>query len=73
MCLGSNGGSLVLGDSFSDASYQWTPVTQQLWFVVGMTDFQIAGQSIGLSPSDYGNSIVDSGTTLFLLPTGSFD
>jgi len=69
ICLTDNGGTFEVGvDYSSNSAFQWTPILQDLYYVVNMTELQVAGQSIGLgwSAFDKDNCIVDSGTTLLL-------
>lgn len=69
VCL--NSGRLWL-DGFDDTYFntsalQYTPIIQELWYVVSMTDVSVNSGSIG--HVSYGTVLVDSGTSLFILPT----
>lgn len=72
MCL--NSGRLWL-DGF-DTSYlntsalQYTPIVQQKWYVLTLTDVSVDSTSIG--SFSYGTVVVDSGTSLFVLPTAAY-
>lgn len=72
MCLTANGGKLNLGYT-APSNTSWTPVTKREWFVITLTDFQVNGRALGYSPRDYADAIVDSGTTLLLLPNAPYN
>jgi len=63
-----------IGDDFS-SGFEYTPITKQLWYVVEMDDLLVGSKSIGVSSSVYNSqgTIVDSGTTLFYLPSTAFN
>lgn len=63
---------MTLGSSIP-SGIQWTPVTKKLWFVVTMNDFKVGTSSLGYGSSAYADAIVDSGTTLFLMPNSPFN
>jgi len=76
MCLGTNGGIFVLGGDNSQyytGAYTYTPIINETYYVVQMNDFKVGGKSLGLPASDYGQTIVDSGTTLLIIPQRAFN
>jgi len=75
MCLVQSDPSMSIGVDYTNiAGTQWTPIIQQSWYVVTVNDIQVNGNSLGLSSSVYNSnpSIVDSGTTLFTLPSQAY-
>ena len=72
MCLTGNGGSLTFGYN-APASTKWTPVTKKQWFVITLNDFTVNGQPLGYKAHDYADAIVDSGTTLMILPNAPYN
>ena len=56
------------------APVQYTPVIQQTYYVVNLTDVLVNGVSIGVNTSVYngGQAIVDSGTTEYVMPNTAF-
>lgn len=55
------------------SSTKWTPVTKKEWFVITVNDFTVDGTPLGYSSRDYADSIVDSGTTLLILPNSPYN
>jgi hypothetical protein len=75
MCLRPRGGALELGVDYSkDKRFVWTPISQQQWYSVDISDIKIGNKSIGFSSwyLDSFGTIVDSGTTLLIFPTEVF-
>jgi hypothetical protein len=72
MCLNGGGGSLNMG-YVAPSSTKWTPVTKREWFVISVHDFQVNGRALGYSAPEYADAIVDSGTTLLLLPQNPYN
>jgi cathepsin D len=72
MCLTPSGASMTIGEN-QPSKYQWTPILQNTYMVVAMSDIQVNGKSIS-----NGNvfkstqTIVDSGTTLMIIPTSAY-
>ena len=78
LCLQPLGGVLTLGGigSFSKGSIQYTPLLSEDFYTITVVDFQVEGQSIGVSPNVYnkpGPSIVDSGTPFPTLPIEAYE
>jgi len=71
MCLQDNNAFMTFGVDFgSDPRFIFTPITQQLYYSIFISDMKLLGISLGLSSSDYNTpAVVDSGTTLLYLPT----
>lgn len=67
MCLAEEGGKMVLGGDGTEGGdvVMWTPIIDESYYVVNMTDMLVNGQSIGIHSSIYntGGAIVDSGMT----------
>jgi len=75
MCLRPQGGALSLGVDYSkDPNFKWTEISQEQWYNVEINDIKVGNQSIGLSWYDlnWNSVIVDSGTTLLILPSDIF-
>jgi hypothetical protein len=72
MCLTPSGGKLNLGYT-APSSTLWTPVIKKEWFVITVHDFSVNGQPLGYSAPHYADAIVDSGTTLLLLPNAPYN
>jgi len=69
---GGNGGVLALGDNYaSDKRFQWTAIQDYTWYTVYLNDWQLGGKTLGVSQYDlnYNGVIVDSGTTLLIIPS----
>jgi len=77
MCLYDGNAVMTMGvDYSSESGFSWTPFTAESYYPVQITDFQFNGQSLNVPLSVYNAApgcIVDSGTTLFLLPTQAFN
>eukprot|EP01091_Cochliopodium_minus_P017880 TRINITY_DN7121_c0_g2_i1.p1 TRINITY_DN7121_c0_g2~~TRINITY_DN7121_c0_g2_i1.p1 ORF type:complete len:569 (+),score=148.73 TRINITY_DN7121_c0_g2_i1:3-1709(+) len=78
MCFNVNGGIMTLGDAgdqYSDGVVQYTPVVSNTYYCVHFEDYLVDGVSMGVSPQILNgrNSIVDSGTTLFILSYDAFE
>jgi len=80
MCLSHDGGSLSLGiNEHKNSNVQWTPTVmnngQLLYYPVNLVDLKVNGKSLGMNSSslngNYG-ALVDSGTTLTILPSAVF-
>eukprot|EP01125_Pyxidicula_operculata_P019143 TRINITY_DN691_c1_g1_i4.p1 TRINITY_DN691_c1_g1~~TRINITY_DN691_c1_g1_i4.p1 ORF type:complete len:407 (+),score=88.80 TRINITY_DN691_c1_g1_i4:2416-3636(+) len=80
MCLTQNGGSLMLGYNLhSNQNFQWSPLQtlqgHNVYYPIHLTDAKIGGQSLGISEKvlngEFG-ALVDSGTTLIILPQQVF-
>jgi hypothetical protein len=81
MCMHpTDGGILTIGGTNSSlytGNFQYTPVVplrnKYYFYTLDMTDVQIGGTSIGLSPAVYsengfGGCVLDSGTNVILFP-----
>ncbi|XP_006882065.1 PREDICTED: gastricsin [Elephantulus edwardii] len=67
---GSEGGALVFGgvdSSLYSGQIYWAPVTQELYWQIGIEEFLIGGQASGLC-SEGCQAIVDTGTSLLTVP-----
>lgn len=51
----------------------WTPIMQESYYVVDLKEVDVAGVPIKYDPADMGQVIVDSGTTLLVLPRNIFE
>ena len=76
-CLSNNGGKLILGgvvENYYSGSIIWTPIIQQSWYVVNVTDMRVANKSLGVSYKVYNrdDAIVDSGTAQFIIPQAAY-
>ncbi|EHB10829.1 Gastricsin [Heterocephalus glaber] len=66
----SDGGALILGgvdESLYNGQISWTPVTQELYWQIGIEDVQLDNQALGWC-SQGCQGIVDTGTSLLTLP-----
>jgi len=75
MCLTPDSPLMQLGGPSSDNGFSWTKVIQKSYYVVQFNDLQVDGKSLGIDPSVYNSdpgAIVDSGTTLFIIPMKAF-
>jgi len=69
MCLNTTGGAMDFGVNYQGASgYSWTSIAQPLYYVVNLESMAVNGQNLGFSSSSFGQSFVDSGTTLLYVP-----
>jgi len=67
-------GSLWIGGydaTAASGAFQYVPVIDQSYFQVGLMDFGLNGQSLGVT-SFPGNAIVDTGTSQITMPTTVF-
>jgi len=74
MCL-TDSPVLQLGGPTTDDGLTWSSVIQKSYYVVQMNDMQVDGRSLGVSSKYYNQDpgcIVDSGTTLLLVPSQAF-
>jgi len=70
MCLTDNYPSMTLGVDYSaNTQFQWTPILLELFYVVGLNTTFLGSTSLGTKVT----AIVDSGTTLLVVPTPMFD
>jgi len=79
MCLVSGSAVMSIGiDYTSDGQFTWVDMTGSTYYPVDMTDLWVGSSSLGYGSSTYnsgppGNgAIVDSGTTLLLIPPSAF-
>jgi hypothetical protein len=75
MCLRPEGGVLELGVDYSkNSNFKWTPITDEEWYGVDIEDILVGETSIGFSWWDlnWNGVIVDSGTTLLIVPSDIF-
>jgi len=78
MCLKADGGTLTLGlNAHSDTAFQFAPSpSQQLYYTIQLTDMKIGGTSLGISATTLNGqfgALVDSGTTLMIIPDDAFN
>jgi hypothetical protein len=52
---------------------QYTPLTASGYYSVTLSDLQLGGQSLNFGSTDFGTTIVDTGTTAFALPATVFN
>jgi len=79
MC--TNHGRLWLGgydDDYMSGPIAYTPITQEFYYGIDISDMTFGGVSLGFQTSDFVSSqgtkpFVDSGTTLLKLPTAVFN
>jgi hypothetical protein len=77
LCDGS--GTLWLGGydpSFTTAAPQYTPLVPGVdayYYAVTLTSITVAGTSVPVASGQYTDSIVDTGTSVFILPTSAYD
>jgi len=77
VCMTLEGGSLSLGEipSFVESgAIQYTPIVEEHYYTVYITDILVNTQSLGISQFYYntGGAVVDSGTTDLLLPEEAY-
>jgi len=75
MCLnltgGGGGGVMDIGVNYQGASgFNWTNIITDLYYIVELNELAVAGQSV--ATSGFGQSIVDSGTTLLILTSSVY-
>lgn len=71
MCLKPSGAYFEIGTAPS-TGISYTPIVQEQYYAVQIKDMLVGKKSLGLKPSQYGQTIVDSGTTLLVLPGAAF-
>ena len=75
MCLSETQGAMVLGGTVNEAKIgatPWIPFTSSSSYTVAVSDFIVAGASVGSASSVYSSTIVDSGTTFTYLPPAPY-
>jgi len=75
MCLTASNPTLTLGGPSTNSGFTWTPVIQKGYYTVQFEDLLVSGTSLGIDEKVYNSkpgAIVDSGTTLFLIPTSAY-
>ena len=76
LCMTETGGQLYLGEepSANGASIQYTPIVDELYYNVLITDILLQGKSIGVPQYYYnvGGASVDSGTSDLILPEEAY-
>lgn len=76
MCGSAGNGRLWIGgydSTFFTGSLSYTAITDESWYVVGMQGMTFGGAAVpGVDASSYGTTIVDSGTTALVLPSGVY-
>eukprot|EP01113_Clastostelium_recurvatum_P033372 TRINITY_DN43_c0_g1_i1.p1 TRINITY_DN43_c0_g1~~TRINITY_DN43_c0_g1_i1.p1 ORF type:complete len:444 (-),score=82.36 TRINITY_DN43_c0_g1_i1:170-1480(-) len=66
LCLNQDKPTLEIGTDYSSNSqFQWTTITEEIWYSVHMDDLSVGGSSLGFSAFTLNANgvIVDSGTT----------
>ena len=71
------GGQLMIGDVDPAAAALsgpavYTPMTSSRYFGVTLNDLQLSGASLGFGPTDFGTTVVDTGTSVLALPSAVF-
>jgi len=70
LCLIASDPAMTVGVSYAhDSRFSWTDLQNTAPFLVDITDIKVGGTSIGLLSEIYSDNVVDSGTTLLVLPT----
>jgi len=72
MCLIDGAGTMTMGVDYStNGNFSWTPIIKQEWYNVNITGMKVGGTALAGNSATYNNgtSIVDSGTTLLLVPS----
>ena len=74
LCLSETVGAMVIGGALPEEplGVPWVPFTSYSAYNVGVSDFKVAGTSVGQPASIYAATIVDSGTTFTYLPPGAY-
>eukprot|EP01095_Lingulamoeba_sp_RSL-Kostka_P003858 TRINITY_DN14977_c0_g1_i1.p1 TRINITY_DN14977_c0_g1~~TRINITY_DN14977_c0_g1_i1.p1 ORF type:complete len:422 (-),score=152.86 TRINITY_DN14977_c0_g1_i1:174-1439(-) len=76
MCLNATGGYLTLGEAGTHhtGNFVYTPIVQEQFYTIYLDDMSVFGNSIGVSADTYNRfgTIVDSGTTLLILPNAAY-
>eukprot|EP00922_Rhytidocystis_sp_ex-Travisia-forbesii_P046249 GHVS01068963.1.p1 GENE.GHVS01068963.1~~GHVS01068963.1.p1 ORF type:complete len:544 (-),score=92.53 GHVS01068963.1:89-1720(-) len=82
VCFSEEGGELTVGgytkqqhkvDTSGSSKVQWVDVTSARSYSVSLTKIEINGKLAGNGQRDFGNAVVDSGTTYTYLPSGPHD
>lgn len=55
------------------ADVVYTPIVQKLYYKIIVTDVLVGGKSLGFTPNQLGATIVDSGSTLWSMPTDVYN
>ena len=74
--LCNTGGTLWLGGydpSFTTAPPQFVPLLSRLYYAVGLTSITVDGTMVPIASGAYTDSVVDTGTSVFVMGTTSFD
>ena len=74
MCLSEEVGAMVMGGAIpNDLEASWISTSRtSKSYAVTITDFKVAGDSVGGASSQYHEAIVDSGTTFTYLPPTAY-
>lgn len=74
MCLSEEVGAMVMGGAIpNDLEASWISTSRiSKSYAVTITDFKVAGDSVGGGSSQYHEAIVDSGTTFTYLPPTAY-
>ncbi len=74
---GLDQGSFIIGSPFEfmthDSPLMYTPVDEQRYYSVTLNSIWVAGTDSGYTTGDFGQTIVDSGTSLLLLPPAVYN
>jgi len=80
MCLTPQGGVMTLGgidDRFYTGPIQWSPIQEEMWYVLKVEDIGVDGRTLGLPAQMYnqigGGTILDSGTNTFVVNSEAYD
>jgi len=72
LCLNGNIGEMSMGIDYSnDPNFNWTPIIEEAWYVIQLNSISVGNINLPL-PSE-SVAIVDSGTTLMLLPDVTYN
>jgi hypothetical protein len=74
--LCNTGGTLWLGGydpSFTTAPPQFVPLLSQLYYAVDLTSITVDGTTVPIATGAYTDSVVDTGTSVFVMGSTSFD
>jgi len=69
-------GNLWLGGydpKYIRGGFSYTPIVLETYYVVTLSDLRFDGASLGYTANAFGEPIVDSGTSLFILPTNIYN
>jgi hypothetical protein len=64
-----NQAELFAQDSAENITVYYTPVLEETYYVVGLEDLLVDNTSVREAQSSYGLTVVDSGTTFFIVTT----